>query len=96
MIKSIKNDIYFLKYMFLYSKSYVIGEALVAVIEGLIPLIDIIIPKMLIDSLIAGISFKSIIYYIVIYIILQFLSSFFSAFITEKFINLNGHLYSMH
>ena len=44
MIKSIKNDIYFLKYMFLYSKSYVIGEALVAVIEGLIPLIDIIIP----------------------------------------------------
>ena len=96
MIKSIKNDIYFLKYMFLYSKSYVIGEALVAVIEGLIPLIDIIIPKMLIDSLIAGISFKSIIYYIVIYIILQFLSSFFSAIITEKFINLNGHLYSMH
>lgn len=96
MIKSIKNDIYFLKYMFLYSKSYVIGEALVAVIEGLIPLIDIIIPKMLIDSLIARISFKSIIYYIVIYIILQFLSSFLSAFITEKFINLNGHLYSMH
>ena len=72
MIKSIKNDIYFLKYMFLYSKSYVIGEALVAVIEGLIPLIDIIIPKMLIDSLIAGISFKSIIFLSII----RFLSIF--------------------
>ena len=60
MIKSIKNDIYFLKYMFLYSKSYVIGEALVAVIEGLIPLIDIIIPKMLIDSLYSYLYYSSI------------------------------------
>ena len=96
MVKSIKNDIYFLKNVFLFSKSYVIGEALVAIIDGLMPLLDIIIPKMLIDGLIAGIPFQNIIFYIIVYVVIQFIGSFASAFITERYINLNGHLYSMH
>ena len=33
MIKSIQNNIYFLKNIVCYSKAYVIGEAFVAVIE---------------------------------------------------------------
>lgn len=96
MIKSIKNNIYFLKYMFAYSKSYVIGEALVAVIEGVMPLLDIMIPKMMIDSLIDGGSFQTIIFYIMLYVLLSFSGEFFSGFLTENYINLNGHLYSMH
>ena len=38
MTKSIKNDIYFLKYVFEFSPSYVIGEAIVAIVNGLMPL----------------------------------------------------------
>ena len=52
MIKSIKNDLYFLKYVFGFSRQYVLGEAVVAIINGLMPLLDIIIPKLLIDGLV--------------------------------------------
>lgn len=96
MIASIKNDIYFLKHIVSYSKTYVMGEAFVAVIEGLMPLLDIIIPKMIIDSFIAKNSFQDIIFYIMLYIIFHFLGSFLSVFFTEKWINLNEHLYAMH
>lgn len=96
MIKSIQNNIYFLKNIVCYSKAYVIGEAFVAVIEGLIPLLDIVIPKMIIDDLIAGNSFSNIIFLVIIYSVLYFLGSFFSTFITEKYIHLNEHLYAMH
>lgn len=96
MIKSIKNDFYFLKYVFVFSRQYVLGEAVVAIINGLIPLLDIIIPKLLIDGLVSGCSFSKIVFYILVYVVLQFLGSSITEFITERYINLNGHLYAMH
>lgn len=96
MIKSIKNDLYFLKYVFGFSRQYVLGEAVVAIINGLMPLLDIIIPKLLIDGLVSGRSFSRIVFYILVYVVLQFLGSFITEFITERYINLNGHLYAMH
>lgn len=96
MIKSIKNDFYFLKYVFKFSRQYVYGEAVVAIINGLLPLLDIIIPKLLIDGLVSGHSFSKIVFYILVYVVLQFTGSFIIEFITERYINLNEHLYSMH
>ncbi|MCI9079512.1 MAG: ABC transporter ATP-binding protein [Lachnospiraceae bacterium] len=96
MIESIKNDIYFLKYVFAFSPSYVIGEAVVAVVNGLMPLPGIIISKLLVDGLVYGDSFQKIVIYILVYVALQFTGSFISEFVTERYININGHLYAMH
>lgn len=96
MIKSIKNDIYFLEYVFAFSPPYVIGEAIVAVVNGLMPLPGIIIPKLLVDGLVYGVSFQKIALYIFVYAALQFTGSFISEFVTERYININGHLYAMH
>ncbi|MDE6616782.1 MAG: hypothetical protein K2K35_09455, partial [Lachnospiraceae bacterium] len=96
MIKSIKNDIYFLKYVYEFSPSYVIGEAVVSIVNGLMPLPGIIISKLLIDGLVYEASFQKIIFYIVVYVALQFTGSFITEFITERYININGHLYAMH
>lgn len=95
-ISTITNDIYFLKHVFQYSKSYVGGEAAVSVIQGLTPLIDIILPKMIIDTLIYGTDFYEILQYIMLYVLLQLLSSFAVDYINDKYIQLNGHLYAMH
>lgn len=96
MIKSIKNDIYFLKYVYEFSPSYVIGEAVVSIVNGLMPLPGIIISKLLIDGLVYGASFQKIVFYILVYVALQFTGSFITEFITERYININGHLYAMH
>ncbi len=96
MIKSIKNDIYFLKYVFSFSPPYVIGEAVVAIVNGLMPLPGIIMPKLLIDGLADGVSFQKIVFYILVYVALQFTGSFITEFVTERYININGHLYAMH
>ena len=81
MIKSIKNDIYFLKYVFSFSPPYVIGEAVVAIVNGLMPLPGIIMPKLLIDGLADGVSFQKIVFYILVYVALQFTGSFITEFI---------------
>lgn len=96
MTKSIKNDIYFLKYVFEFSPSYVIGEAIVAIVNGLMPLPGIIISKLLVDGLVYEVSFQKIVFYILVYAALQFAGSFITEFITERYININGHLYAMH
>lgn len=96
MVKSIKNDLYFLKYVFNFSRAYVLGEAITAIINGLMPLLDIIMPKLLVDGFIYRISFRQIVFYIMVYVILQFTGSFITTFITERYINLNGHIYSMY
>ena len=96
MIKSIKNDIYFLKYVYEFSPSYVIGEAVVSIVNGLMPLPGIIISKLLIDGLVYEASFRKIVFYILVYVALQFTGSFITEFITERYININGHLYAMH
>lgn len=96
MIKSIKNDIYFLKYVFKFSPPYVIGEAIVSIVNGLMPLPGIIISKLLVDGLVYRISFQKIAFYILVYAALQFAGSFITEFITERYININGHLYAMH
>ncbi len=96
MTKSIKNDIYFLKYVFEFSPSYVIGEAIVAIVNGLMPLPGIIISKLLVDGLVYEVSFQKIVFYILVYAALQFAGSFITEFITECYININGHLYAMH
>lgn len=96
MIKSIKNDIYFLKYVFKFSPPYVIGEAIVSIVNGLMPLPGIIISKLLVDGLVYEVSFQKIVFYILVYAALQFTGSFITEFITERYININGHLYAMH
>ncbi|SHH13829.1 ABC transporter ATP-binding protein [Tepidibacter thalassicus] len=96
IIKHLKNNLYFLKYVMDFSKSYVIGQAVVALIDGISPLIHIILPKFIIDELIKGNDFKKIIIYVLIYILLQLMVSLISSFIKERYININGHLYAMH
>ncbi len=95
-IKNLKNNLYFLKHVIDFSKSYVVGQGLVALINGLSPLALIIIPKLIIDELIDGSNFNIIILYVVILVLFQLVTSLISTYITEKFINLNGHLYAMH
>lgn len=96
IFNNLKNNIYFLKYVIQFSKSYVISQAFISIINGLTPLIYIIIPKLIIDELIIGNNFNFIIYYVIIYIAVQLLSSLVTSYLNEKYINLNGHLYSMH
>lgn len=94
--ENIKNNFYFFKYVFEFSKSYVISQAIISIIEGLTPLIYIIIPKLIIDGLINGKNFSEIVKYILIYILIQLTSSLVITILTEKYVNLNGHLYAMH
>jgi len=68
---NIKNNFYFFKYVFEFSKSYVISQGIISIIEGLIPLIYIIIPKLIIDGLINRKNFSEIVNYILIYILIQ-------------------------
>lgn len=93
---NIKNNFYFFKYVFEFSKSYVISQGIISIIEGLIPLIYIIIPKLIIDGLINRKNFSEIVNYILIYILIQLTASLITAILTEKYVNLNGHLYAMH
>lgn len=95
-IQTIKNNFYFLSHVYEFSKSYVIGEAVVAIIEGISPLIDMIVPKIIIDTLIYDSDFKKIVITLLCYVILQFSCSALCTYITQRYINLNAHLYSMH
>ncbi len=92
----LNNNLHFFKYVLDFSKSYVIGQAIVAFINGISPLVFILIPRYIIDELIDGKNFTKIILLVLIYIISQLLTSLISAIINEKYINLNGHLYAMH
>jgi len=94
--KFLFNNIYFFKYVYDFNKSYVISQAVISFIDGILPLVYIIIPKLIIDELIKGDNFNQIIQYIIIYFIIQISSSVFKSFISQKYINLNSHLYAMH
>lgn len=94
--KILSNNIYFFKYVYKFSKAYVISQAIIAFIDGLLPLVYIIIPKLIIDELINGNDFNKIIKYIAIYFIIQVCSSIFKIYISQRYINLNSHLYAMH
>ncbi len=94
--QQIKNNHYFFKQIMAYSPSYIIAQAVVALINGLSPLIFILIPKLIIDELILGQNFNAVLYYITCLISLQLSTSILVEYISEKFINLKGHLYAMH
>lgn len=96
MLNNLKNDFYFFKYLWKFSKSYVVSQALISIINGLLPLVYIIIPRLIIDELILGNNFNTIIQYIIIYAAIQLSGSLVVSFLNEKYVNLNGHLYSMH
>ncbi|GEM_PF-236134 len=96
MWNNLKNDFYFFKYLWKFSKSYVISQALISIINGLLPLVYIIIPRLIIDELILGNNFNTIIQYVIIYAAIQLVGSLAISYLNEKYVNLNGHLYSMH
>ena len=60
-IKQIKNNFYFLKYVYQFSRSYVIAEAMVALFQGIIPLLWVIMPKLIIDEITYGKEFSKFI-----------------------------------
>ena len=94
--KQIENNFYFLKYVYKFSKSYVIVESIVALLRGIAPLIWVILPKIIIDEVMYGKDFSKILYYILIFFIIELSLNIGMSYLNETYINLNGHLYSMH
>lgn len=95
-IKQIKNNFYFLKYVYQFSRSYVIAEAMVALFQGIIPLLWVIMPKLIIDEITYGKEFSKILFYISFLFLVQIGLHILISYLSETYINLNGHLYSMH
>lgn len=90
------NNIYFFKLVYEFNKSYVISQALIALINGTSPLLFMIMPKLIIDEIVNGKSLDKIITYILLYTFIQLIISITRIYLQQKFINLNGHLYAMH
>ena len=87
--KQIENNFYFLKYVYKFSKSYVIVESIVALLRGIAPLIWVILPKIIIDEVMYGKDFSK-------FFIIELSLNIGMSYLNETYINLNGHLYSMH
>ena len=94
--KQIENNFYFLKYVYKFSKSYVIVESIVALLRGIAPLIWVILPKIIIDEVMYGKDFSKILYYILIFFIIELSLNIGMSYLNETYINLNKHLYSIN
>lgn len=92
----VSNNLYFFKNIYIFSKTYVIAQAALAIIEGLTPLIYIFMPKIIIDSILYESDFSKIIFYILVFAFIQLMVLLLRSFLNNRFINLNGHLYAMH
>ncbi len=96
ILDNLKNNFFYMKLIYKFSKSYIIAQAVIALINGLLPLASIVIPKLIIDELLKKNDFHIIINYIVIYLIIHLIASSTVLFLQEKYVNVNGNLYIMH
>lgn len=95
-MNSIKNNFYFLNYVYKFSPSYVIAECLVAFIQGVLPLVWILLPKLIIDEILYGKTFSKIIIYVFIFFFIECISNVIVHYINETYVHINGHLYAMY
>lgn len=93
---SIKNNFYFLNHIYKFSPSYVIAECVVAFIQGVLPLVWILLPKLIIDEILYGKTFSKIIVYIFIFFFIECISNIVLHYLNETYVNINGHLYAMY
>ncbi|WMJ77202.1 MULTISPECIES: ABC transporter ATP-binding protein [unclassified Sedimentibacter] len=96
ILNNLKNNFFYMKYIYEFSKSYIIAQSIISLLNGLLPLASIVIPKLIIDELLIKGNFRLIFQYIMFYFIILMTTSFVISVLQEKYINVNNYLYSLH
>ena len=79
-----KGIFFLLKYAWKYEKKYIPYQIVLQILTALIPIIDIVFPKYIIDEILRGDSLENVLYLITGMIMLNLMASMLSSFLEGR------------
>lgn len=95
IFKSLRTNLSFIKKIWKKNKLYVFLMAVTNLINSVFPIINIIIPKLVIDTIMHGNSVKYVVFYILILIVANVAWGAINGFLNDNYLSVQGSMCSM-